>query len=207
MLFESLNNVFKYGKTVNQYKSEFLYRLYENYNQSVNKENEIESQIRSKLEGNIKQKCLDLWKKSSLKQNDNMSKIDKFYLQNLKIKSFFILLRYSRKRKEIRLLEEHENSRIQDFKRKIFFSRWKRAYTHKMNMLANRKWFKVKFSDYWRWKKWIEAQMNVDIIPEFDKFITNPYPKVSNMINTSRVEKEDNSFTLQRSDQKLMNTK
>ena len=37
-------------------------------------------------------------------------------------------------------------------------------------------------------------QIAVDIKPEFDKFIENPYPRVANMINTSRGEKEESSY-------------
>ena len=49
--------------------------------------------------------------------------------------------------------------------------------------------------------------MKIDIVPEFDKFITNPYPKISSVVNSSRVEREENNSTLQRSNMNITNLK
>lgn len=38
--------------------------------------------------------------------------------------------------------------------------------------------------------------MNVDIIPEFDKFTNNPYPRISNLINSSRVTKDESESVI-----------
>ena len=54
--------------------------------------------------------------------------------------------------------------------------------------------FKVKFSDYWKCKDWIKDQIDWDIKPEFDKFTNNPYPRVTNMINTSRIQNDDSDL-------------
>lgn len=207
LLLETLHNIFKYGSAVTQLKSEFMYKIYENYSYLKQKESDHEQQIKSRVEGRLKQKWLSGWKNTSNKQNGKLQKIEKFYFQNLKIKAFFILLRYSRNKKELRTRKELEDKKIINFNKKIYFKKWKRAYTHKINMLANRKWFKVKFSDYWRWKQWLEAQMKIDIVPEFDKFITNPYPKISSVVNSSRVEREENNSTLQRSNMNITNLK
>jgi hypothetical protein len=36
--------------------------------------------------------------------------------------------------------------------------------------------------------------MDIDIKPEFDKFTNNPYPKLHGMLNTTRIEREEDSY-------------
>lgn len=116
-----------------------MYKLYEHCTFQKQKEESHEQLIKNKAEDRLKLKCLTGWKNTSSKLSNKIQKVDKFYLQNLKIKAFFILLRYSRNCKEIRARNESERLKLTDFTKRIFFTRWKRAYTHKINMLANRK--------------------------------------------------------------------
>lgn len=40
----------------------------------------------------------------------------------------------------------------------------------------------------------MKSQMDIDIKPEFDKFIDNPYPKLHGMLNTTRIERDEDSY-------------
>ena len=96
----------------------------------------------------LKSNCFTSWRKSSQINTEELQKYADFYKQNLKIKAFFTLLRYKKKKKQLRTKLEEDKEKEENFIKGRFFTLWRRAYTHKMNQLENRKCFKVKFSDY-----------------------------------------------------------
>lgn len=148
MLVETLDYIFNYGETVQEYKVDFFYRLLEMYQQEQRRESAFASQLKQTSEQRLKSKIFGSWKRDAVKKQTDIRKIDRFYHQNLKIKAFFTLLRYCRKKKELRIRDQITDEKVEGFMKERFFKRWRRAYTHKLNQLMNRKCFKVKFSDY-----------------------------------------------------------
>lgn len=189
-MFGTLNNLFRYGETVREHKYQFLRNLGELYFSEKSREQKfagrLQKQSNQRLLGNI----FKSWRSSFSTPNVELQKAEIFYSQNMKIKGFFALVKYARKMKELKQKRQEEEQEVNNFALNRFFKRWQRAFTHRMNMLGNRKCFKVKFSDYCRCKKCVAAQMEIDIRPEFDKFTTNPYPRLSSAMNSSRVEED-----------------
>lgn len=139
MLFETLGYIFKSGETVRSYKAEFFYRLLDIYQQEQRRERAFATQLKQTSEQRLKSKIFGTWKLDAVRKQTDLQKIDRFYHQNLKIKAFFTLLRYSRKKKELRLRDRITDEKVEGFVKERFFKKWRRAYTHKLNQLMNRK--------------------------------------------------------------------
>lgn len=152
-IFQTLDFLFSHGSKVQQHKADFLDRLFEIFHEHKRREFELANKVQRMSNDKLKSRCFSSWKSKASTEQTSVQKVTQFYLQNLKIKAFFILLRYSRKMKEIRSQEQEDALKMQQFTQHVFFKRWRRAYTHKMNQLENRRCFKVKFSDYCRCKK------------------------------------------------------
>ena len=158
----------------------------------------INESVRHRSEFNIESNYQDLMQNSSHLPSIRNDKIDKFYQQNLKVKAFYTLLRFAKKKKQIKKAMQQDDQKVDQYLVKKYFKNWRQAYSHKMNQLTNRKCFKVKFSDYCKCKKCLALQRSIDIKPEFDKFIVDPYPKISNAINSSReIFEDDSRLTIQ----------
>jgi len=193
-LFETLDKIFTFGHKVRGYKYEFFNKLYNQILSKRTREKEINESVRQRSDFKIKSRWFDSWKDSSKYSQITYEKLDKFYHKNLKFKAFFTLLRYCRLKKQQRKSDHEEQNKISEFLKNKYYRLWRQVYSHKMNQLENRKCFKVKFSDYWKWRKWLELQRDIDIKPEFDKFITNPYPLISKAVKHNKISENDNSL-------------
>jgi hypothetical protein len=193
-LLKTLLSIFNHGYTVVSHKMAFFRAIKDNYEGIKYKEHRCAFEIQKRSSQNLKMKWFGEWRRGTEDTRTDYWKADRFLRQNLKMKGFFTLLRYARKRKQMRVREMSDYASADEYAKQRYFNHWLRAYTHKMNQLENRKWFKVKYSDYCKWRQWMQKQIDVDIKPEFDKFTDNPYPKITGMINTSRTEIDRSQF-------------
>lgn len=126
------------------YKYEFFNNLLAISTEKRAIEQDINKSVRVKSESLSKSRNFD----TSDGTTKELKKYAKFYQQNLKIKAFYTLLKYARKRKQVRGEEADKSKNQNSYLTNKYFKMWRQAYSHKMNMLENRKCFKVKFSDY-----------------------------------------------------------
>ncbi|CAI2367460.1 unnamed protein product [Moneuplotes crassus] len=194
MLHDSLSRIFQYGYCTTIHKESFIDSLKEICQQRVEDEHEYLNEAKSLKEQRLKQRSFGALRTFSEVMQQQVEKYHQFYCENLKIKSFFTLLRYARKKKKMREEYLREVEQSNSFILERFFKLWRKAYKHRMNQLENKRCFKVKFSDYCKCKDCMIEQRACDIKPEFDKFTSNPYPKVSTLLNTSKEQEEESEF-------------
>jgi hypothetical protein len=136
MLYEALDSVFKFGIKARTHKDIFMSSL----RSLVRKQKEFEhaNALKTHLDENSRQiehSMRDLEESKSKLE----AKYQKFYTQNLMIKAFYTLLKYSKKKKELKNQVKQHDEKIYTFVKERFFKRWRRAYNHKINQLENRK--------------------------------------------------------------------
>lgn len=190
-LLELVDRVVKYHYVTTKNKKEFFEWLVKNVEvkKRMNTLN-INNTAKYRMNENI----LNDSNEDLEEMEQEINNYNEFYNQNMKMKAFYTLIRYKKKKIKLRIQEEEESNSIQKFKLQKFFQQWRRAFTHRINQLENRKCFKVKFSDYCKCTDWMKEQIEWDIKPEFDKFTNNPYPRVASMINTSRIQEDDSGL-------------
>lgn len=136
ILHQTLDRIFTFGTQVNVHKDIFISSL----RNMVRKQKELELAHALKIKANEDFSKISYSQRELEETKSNLNaKYYKFYSQNLMIKAFYTLFKYSKKKRELVNREQQRQDKVYAFVKERFFKRWRRAYNHKINQLENRK--------------------------------------------------------------------
>lgn len=138
-IYDILDYIFSVGESVRAHKIHFLHNLTKICDQQKEREDRLRGKIQETSDILTKHKCLGAWRKNTNSQQARIEKVKQFYSQNLMIKGFFTLARYAKKKRELKNREKNDTKKVNNFILQRYFAYWRRAHTHKMNQLQNRK--------------------------------------------------------------------
>lgn len=136
LLHQTLDRIFTNGSQVRVHQDIFMSSL----RNLVRKQKELELANALRINANEDFSKTSYSKRELQETRSNLNaKYHKFYSQNLMIKAFYTLLKYSKKKRELINREQQREDKVYAFVKERFFKRWRRAYNHKINQLENRK--------------------------------------------------------------------